>query len=129
VARKHGKDLTVLTLGGQSLLADTVSIDYADSADTHDTHTLGDQAKESTAGLTGGDDLSWVGFYDNAAGTGTWAYLTGKVGAASSVLVIGDGVRSQSVSVIVTKVALPVKVNDMMMVNATFRKTGVTTYS
>src|SRR4051812_5068109 len=102
MARVHGKDLSTLTLGGQSLKTDTIHIDYSDQSDTHDTTTIADQAHEFTPGLTGGDDITHELFYDNTASTGTWAYLTGKLGAASSTLVIGDGTRSISVSVIVT---------------------------
>lgn len=129
MARKHGKDLSTLSLGGQTLLADTIHIDYSDQADMHATETLGDQAHESTAGLLGGDDITHELFFDNTNTTGTWAYLTGKLGAAASTLIIGDGTRQISVSVIVQKLSLPIAVNDMMKVTATYRKTGVTTYS
>lgn len=129
MARKHGKDLSTLTLGGQSLLADTIHIDYADQSDTHDTTTVGDQAHEFTPGLVGGDDVAWEGFYDNTNTTGTWAYLTGKLGGVASSLVIGDGTRTITVNVLVTKLSLPIPVADMMKITATFKKTGATVYS
>lgn len=128
MARRFGYQLSTLTLGGQALLTDTLSIEYSDSADVEDTTTLADTAHESTAGLTGGDDISWTLFYENTATTGVWAYLTGKIGVAST-LVIGDGTRQISVSAIVTKVSLPIEVASMLRVTATLRKTGVTTYS
>lgn len=129
MSRIHGKDLVTLTLGGQSLRTDTIHIDYADQSDVHDTTTIGDQAHESTPGLVGGDDIAHELFYDNTNTTGTWAYLTGKLGAASSTLVIADAVRTISVSVLVTKLSLPIPVNDMLKVTATYKKTGATTYS
>lgn len=128
MARRFGYQLSTLTYGAQTLLADTLSIDYQDQADVEDTTTLGDTAHESTAGLVGGDDISWVLFYENTATTGVWAFLTGKLGVAAT-LVIGDGTRQISVSAIVTKVNLPIAVASMMKVTATLRKTGVTTYT
>jgi hypothetical protein len=101
-------------LGGQSLKTDTIHIDYNDQADVHDTTAISNQAHAFTSGLMGGDDISHELFYDNTVTTGVWAYLTGKIGGASSALVIGDGVRTITVSVIVQKLSLPIPVNDMM---------------
>lgn len=128
MARKFGYQVSTLSLAAQSLLADTLSIDYQDQADTEDSTTLGDTAHEFTAGLTGGDDISWVLFYENTATTGTWAFLVGKIGVAGT-LIIGDGTRTISFSAIVTKVSMPIQVANMIKFTATLKKTGVTTYS
>lgn len=129
MSRKHGKDLSTLTLNSQSLKVDTIHIDYADQSDTHDTTTIGDQAHEFTPGLVGGDDITHEMFYDNTATTGTWAFVSGLVGSAATVLVIGDGTRTITVSVIVSKVTMPIAVADMMKFTATYKKTGATVYS
>ncbi len=129
MARVHGKDLTTLTLGGQSLLADTVSLGFKISAQTHDVTTIGDDWVEAIAGLMGGDEIDHELFYDNTAATGTWAYLSGKLGGASSALVIGDGVRTITANVIVTSLSLPVNVGEMMKITATYKLTGAVTFS
>ena len=129
MARVHGKDMASLSLNSQSLLADTVALDFAVSAETHDTTTLGDDWKEAIAGLKGGDDISHEMFYDNTATTGTWAFVTNLLGAAATTLSFGDGTRTVSVSVIVKEVSLPIAVGDMMKVSATYQMTGAVTFS
>lgn len=129
MARVHGKDLSTLTLNSQSLLADTVSLEFAASAETHDTTTIGDDWKEATAGLKGGDDISHEMFYDNAVTTGTWAFVTNLLGAAATTLAFSDGTRTVSQSVIVKEVSLPISVGDMMKFTATYQITGTITFS
>jgi len=128
MARVHGKDLTILTLGGQSLLADTVSLGFKVSAKTHDVTTIGDDWVESIAGLKGGDDIDHELFYDNINTTGTWAYLSGLLGS-STALVIGDGTRTITANVVVTGLDLPIDVGEMMKVKATYKLTGAVTFS
>jgi hypothetical protein len=125
VARIHGKDISTLTLGGQSLLADTVSIGLKESTETHDTTTIGDDWREFTAGLQGGDDLSHELFYDNANTTGTWAYLSGKKAAGAAIeLVVSDGTRTTTQNVLVTGLERTISVSDMVKINATYKATG-----
>lgn len=127
--RVHGKDMTTLTLGGQSLLADTVSLDFSASAETHDVTTLSRSWQESIAGLRGGDEISHELMYDNMATTGTWAFLTNRLGGSAVALVISDGTRTITANVIVTKVGLPVKVSDMLRISASYKLTGAVTFS
>ncbi len=129
MSRVHGKDLTSLTLDSKALLADTVSLGFQVSAETHDTTTLGDDWKEAIAGLKGGDDISHELFYDNADTTGTYALLTGLLGGAAVTLSFGDGTRTTSCSVIVKSLSLPIAVADMMKVTATYQLTGPVTFS
>lgn len=128
MARVHGKDLAVLTLGGQTLLADTIALDFKVSSDVHDAHTMGDDWKESIGGLKGGDDISHEMFYDNTVTTGTWAYVTNLLGT-SSTLAFGDGTRNVSVSAIVKEISLPIKVADMMKMTVTYRLTGAVSFT
>jgi hypothetical protein len=129
MARVHGKDLTSLTLNSQALLTDTVSLGFQASAETHDTTTLGDDWREAIAGLKGGDEITHELFYDNTNTTGTYAFLTGLLGAAATTLSFGDGTRTTSGSVIVTKVSTPINVGDMIKVTASYKLTGAVTFS
>lgn len=129
MARVHGKDLSALTLNSQSLLADTTALDFSASAETHDTTTLGDDWKEAVAGLKGGDDISHEMMYDNAATTGSWAFVTNLLGGAAVTLSFTDGTRTNACSVIVKAVSLPIAVADMMKFTATYQITGAVTFS
>lgn len=129
MARVHGKDLSTLSLNAQTLLADTLFLNFKASADVHDTHTLGDDWKESTPGLKGGDEVELELFYDNTVTTGTWAFLTNLLGAAATTFTFGDGTRSVSVSAIVIRLSLPINVGDMMKFTATLKLTGTVTFS
>lgn len=129
MARLHGKDLSSLTLNSQALLSDTVALNFEASAATHDTTTMGDDWIEATAGLKGGDEITHEMFYDNTNTTGTWAFVTNLLGAAATTLSFGDGTRTVSVSVIVTKVSLPIQVADMMKFTASYKLTGAITFS
>ena len=129
MARIHGKDLSALTLNSQALRTDTLALNFEASAAVHDTHTIGDSWMESTPGLKGGDEITHEMMYDNANTTGTWAFVTNLLGAAATTLSFGDGVRTVSVSVIVTKVSLPVAVGDMMKFTASYKLTGQITFS
>jgi hypothetical protein len=129
VSRVHGKDLSTLTLNSQSLLADTIALDFGLSAATHDTTTMGDDWEEATAGLKKGDDVSHELFYDNANTTGSYYFLTALVGGAAVPLSFGDGTRTTACNVIVTGVSTPYSVNDMVKIKATYKPTGAVTIS
>lgn len=129
MARLHGKDITTITLNAQSLKGDTIHIDTGYDAETHDTTVTGSQWRSFIGGLKLGADISHELFYDNTASTGTWAFLTNLLGAAATTLVISDGVRTMSVSAIVTKLSLPMPVGDMLKITATYKQTGTVTFS
>lgn len=129
MARVHGKDISALTLNSQTLLADTVALNFEASAATHDVTTIGDDWFEAIAGLKGGDEITHEMFYDNTNTTGTWAFLTNLLGAAATTLSFADGTRTVSVSVIVTKVSMPISVGDMMKFTATYKQTGTISFS
>lgn len=129
MARVHGKDLSTLSLNAQTLLADTLSLTFKASSEVQDTHTIGDDWKEATPGLKGGDEIEHEMFYDNTVTTGTWAFVSNLLGAAATTLSFGDGVRTVSVSVIVTGVSLSIPVGDMMKFTATYKMTGQVTFS
>jgi hypothetical protein len=62
MARIHGKDLSLLNVDNAAgtaadFKADTMSLDFSVSAETHDTTTIGDQWREFTSGLKGGDEF------------------------------------------------------------------------
>jgi hypothetical protein len=131
--RVHGKDLTSLQVdnaGGtaQNLLAETIGLDFKHSVETHDTTTLGDDDKEFTSGLKGGDTFDHELFYNNTSSTGVWAILTGRLGVEGT-LTFSDGTRTVTMETIITALSLPIRVNDMMKVTATHQITGAVTYS
>jgi len=131
--RVHGKDLTALAVDNAAgtpvaMLADTISLDFGVSVETHDTTTLGDDWMEATAGLLGGDDISQELFYDNTNTTGNWAVLTARLGIIAT-LSFTDGTRTVSMETLITKLGLPIAVNDMMKVSVTHKITGVVTFS
>lgn len=129
MARVHGKDLATLTLNSVNLLADTKEINVEVSSETHDTTTLGDDWFEAVAGLKGGDELSHTLMYDNTNTTGNWVVLTGLLGGSAVTLVIGDGVRTITATVIVSKLSLPISVGEMMQATASYKLTGAVTFS
>ncbi len=129
MSRIHGKDIATLTLNNQALLSDTIALNFQASADTHDTHTMGDDWKEATAGLKGGDDITQEMFYDNTVTTGTWAFVTNLLGGVAVTLAFSDGVRTVSMSVIVKSVSMPISVADMMKFTATYQITGLISFS
>lgn len=133
MARLHGKDLTILdvddTAGSTvAFLTETVSLDFSVSAETHDTTTLGDQWKEFTAGLKGGDTVNHEMFYNNANSTGTYQFMMARLGN-SGTLKIGDGTRTTTVETIVTNVSTPITVSDMTKLTVTHQLTGAVTVS
>lgn len=133
MARVHGKDLSSLSIddsGGTpvAMLTETISLDFGVSVETHDTTTLGDDWMETTAGLQGGDEISHELFYNNTNTTGIWAILTGRFGL-SGTLSFSDGTRTVSMETVLTKLSLPISVNDMMKVTATHKITGAVTFS
>ena len=80
------------------------------------------------AGLQGGDEISHELFYNNTNTTGIWAILTGRFGL-SGTLSFSDGTRTVSMETVLTKLSLPISVNDMMKVTATHKITGAVTFS
>lgn len=133
MARVHGKDLSSLQVdnaagSAQNMLAQTVALDFKHSVETHETTTLGDDDKEFTSGLKGGDTFDHELFYTNDNTTGIWAVYTARLGVEGT-LSFADGTRTVSMETIVTALSLPIKVNDMMKVTATHQITGAVTYS
>jgi hypothetical protein len=134
VARLHGSDLSLLDVDDSSgatvsLLAETLSLNFSLSADTHDTTTIGDDWHEFTAGLKGGDEISHECFYNNSSGAlRTYLLYTSRLGLAGT-LSFGDGVRTTAMETIVTKVSKPVQVADMVKLTASHKITGAVTIS
>lgn len=135
MARVHGKDLSSLSIddsGGTpvAMLTETISLDFGVSVETHDTTTLGDDWKEFTGGLLGGDSISHEMMYDNAASTGTYDFFMKRlIDGRSGTLKWNDGTRTTSVETLVTGVSQPISVADMMMVTVTHQMTGAVTVS
>lgn len=133
MARVHGKDLTILdvddTAGSTvAFLTETVSLDWQVSAEVHDTTTLGDDWKESTPGLMGGDQIKHSMFYNNANSTGTYQFMMNRLGV-SGTLKWSDGTRTTSAETIVTQVSTPISVADMTKLDVTHVLTGTVTVS
>lgn len=132
MARLHGKDLTLLdvddTAGSTNpFLTYTKSLDFTVSAETHDTTTLGDQYKEFTGGLLGGDSITHEMMYDNAS-SGSYQFMFKRLGN-SGTLKWSDGTRTTTVETIVTGVSTPISVGDMVMVTVTHQLNGAVTVS
>ena len=110
--------------------ADTMSIEFSASAETHDTTTIGDQWREFTAGLKGGDEVSHSFMYDNTASTGIWAVYVGRLGVQGT-LTLKDASTGRQIDVetIVTKLSMPVQVGDMIKCTASHKMTGAVTFS
>lgn len=128
MARVHGKDLSSLVIddtGGSthSFLTYTKALEFSVSAETHDTTTLGDDWKEFTPGLLGGDSINHEMMYDNAASTGTYAFMFARLGV-SGTLQFSDGTRTTTMETIVTNVSQPINVADMIMLTVTHQITG-----
>ena len=90
MARVHGKDITSINIdnaGGTAadFKAETISLDFSASAETHDTTTIGDSFREFTSGLKGGDDVSHTFMYNNTSTTGIWAVYTGRLGISNTL--------------------------------------------
>lgn len=99
------------------------------SSETHDTTTLGDDWKEFTAGLLGGDTVKHSLFYNNGNSTsGTYQFMNSRLGT-SGTLKWGDGVRTTSVETIITQVSTPISVGDMIKLDVTHQLTGAVTVS
>lgn len=133
MARVHGKDLSSLNVddsGGtpQSLLADTIGLSFTTSAEAHDTTTLGDDWKEFTAGLKGGDTFTHEVFYDNTTSTGTAEVYRDRVGIAGT-FDFSDGTRTAAMETVVTNIAETYSVADMIKLTATHQVTGAVTFS
>lgn len=111
-----------------AFLAYTKSLDFSVSAETHDTTTLGDDWKEFTPGLNGGDNVTHEMMYDNANSTGTYAFMFARLGV-SGTLKFGDGVRTTTMETIITNVSQPISVGDMIMLNVTHQITGAVVVS
>ena len=133
MARVHGKDITSINIdnaGGTAadFKAETISLDFSASAETHDTTTIGDSFREFTSGLKGGDDVSHTFMYNNTNTTGIWAVYTGRLGI-SNTLDFTDGTRTVSMETIVTKLSMPIAVGDMIKCTATHKINGAITFS
>ena len=133
MARVHGKDISSINVDNAAgtpadFKADTMSLDFAVSAATHDTTTIGDSWIEYTAGLKGGDDLSHEVLYDNTNTTGNWVVYSNRLGV-SGTLSFSDGTRTVSMETIVTKLSVPIAVGDMIKVTATHKLNGAVTFS
>jgi hypothetical protein len=89
---------------------------------------MGDSWIEYTAGLKGGDDITHELFYNNTNTTGIWAIYTARLGV-SGTLTISDGTRTIAMETVVSKLSLPVKVNDMIKMTATHKINGPVTFS
>jgi hypothetical protein len=112
----------------QAMLTETISLDFQVSVDTHDTTTLGDDWKEFTAGLKGGNTFTHSLFYENTATTGTRAVYAGRLGIEGT-LSFGDGVRTASMETIVTQISEPINVADMLKLSVTHLITGAVTFT
>ena len=128
MARVHGKDLTSLSVddsGGTpaSLLAQTVSLTFPQSADLHDTTTMGDDWHEFTSGLKGGGSITHEVFYENTASTGPDAVYNGRIGVAGT-LSFGDGTVTYACETVVESYEITANVSDMIKARATHRITG-----
>ena len=128
----HGKDLSSLSVddasgAARNLLTETIGIDFSTSADTHDTTTMGDDWKEFTAGLKGGDTFTHEVFYNNTATTGTTAVYRGRVGVAGTFS-FSDGASTASMETIVSNVSESYSVADMIKITATHQITGAVTF-
>ena len=110
-----------------AFLTYTKSLEFTVSAETHDTTTLGDDWKEFTPGLQGGDNITHEMMYDNAS-TGSYQFMFKRLGV-SGTLSFSDGVRTTSMETIITQVSTPISVGDMIMVTATHQITGAVTVS
>ena len=133
MARVHGKDITSINIDNAAgtaadFKAETVSLDFSASAETHDTTTIGDSFREFTSGLKGGDDVSHTFMYNNTSTTGIWAVYTGRLGI-SNTLDFTDGTRTVSMETIVTKLSMPIAVGDMIKCTATHKINGAITFS
>ena len=118
MARVHGKDITSINVDNSAgtaadFKAETISLDFSASAETHDTTTIGDSFREFTSGLKGGDDVSHTFMYNNTSTTGIWAVYTGRLGI-SHTLDFSDSTRTVSMETIVTKLSMPIAVGDMI---------------
>ena len=128
MARVHGKDIASLSVddsGGtpRSLLAETVSFTFPQSADLHDTTTMGDDWHESTAGLKGGGTIAHEMFYDNTATTGPDVVYNGRIGVAGTFS-WGDGTVTYSCETVVESYEITGNVGDMVKARANHRITG-----
>jgi hypothetical protein len=133
MARVHGKDISSINIDNAAgtpadFKASTMSLDFSVSAETHDTTTIGDQYREFTSGLKGGDDVSHSFMYENTNTTGIWPVYTGRLGIEGT-LSFSDGTRTVSMETVVTKLSLPIAVGDMMKATATHKITGTVTFS
>jgi len=133
MARVHGKDITSINIDNAAgtaadFKAETISLDFSASAETHDTTTIGDSFREFTSGLKGGDDVSHTFMYNNTSTSGIWAVYTGRLGI-SNTLDFTDGTRTVSMETIVTKLSMPIAVGDMIKCTATHKINGAITFS
>ena len=129
MARVLGKDISAVSLNSQSLLSDTISLNWKHSADVVDDTAYGDNDKLFVGGLKGGDDVTHEMFFNDTTTTGTWAFLTNLIGAAATTFTFTAGARTVSVSAIVKDVSMPMPIADRLKFTATYRMSGAVTYS
>lgn len=134
MARVHGKDLASVQVADSGSVArdlrpETIALNFEVSAQTHDTTTIGDQWIRATAGLKGGDEFDHEVFYDNVAATGTHALYAARLGGPPQTFSFGDGVRTVSMTTIVTQISEAWKVDEMTKMKVTHKITGAVTFS
>lgn len=134
MARVHGRNLTVVDIDSTagttvSMLANTIALNWKVSAETHPTETMGDNWKESTPGLLGGDEITHELFYDTSTSTGTTIYYNRLQHSAPLTLSWSDGTRTYAVETLVKEVSQPIPVGDMMKVTATHIMSSSVTFT
>lgn len=131
MARVLGVNLTACTYNSITLLPDLLDFTFDVSADTYDTTVIGGGLwKTFIGGLKGGDAITLNMIYNNqsSASEGYKLWMT-NLGATSQTFSFTDGTVTVSVSVIVDKVSLPVKVNDLIKETVGLKLTGAVTVS
>ena len=128
MARVLGKDITSIDIDSTagtttSMLANTIALNVEISAETHETHTMGDSWKESTPGLKGGNTITHEFFHDPVS-TGTLLYWQRVQHSAPLTLSWSDGTSTYTVETLVTNVSQPMAVGDMIKVTATHLMSG-----
>ncbi len=132
MGRLHGKDFLTITVHSTDMKADTLQLNFGVGQDVIETTTIGDQWKEFTASLKGGNTFDHVLFFDNTATTGSWAAYVARYNAATAAnvtLISATGLGTIVTQTLVTNLSLPITVNDMLRITATHQQTGPVTIS
>jgi hypothetical protein len=116
MAQVHGKTGAIL-VNAKDCSAFTNSIEWDQSADTHDTTTFGQTGHVYAGGLTDGK-VSLKGIYDNTAVTGPRAAVQSSLGATVAFKYrpegIGTGKPESTCNVVVNSYKESVPVDDMI---------------